>query len=92
MIKEHCKARMDYTEPVHDTLRDVSGQKVGTYSYVPISEVLKKYCSHEGVWDQIQSVNNKVNSEELLTDYRDAFYFKERVFQRASRCFKASFI
>lgn len=35
MIKEHRKAKMDYTEPVHHTLR-------GTYSYVPISEVKKK--------------------------------------------------
>lgn len=50
-IKEHCKAKMDYTEPVHYTLRGFSGHKIGTYSYVPISEVLKKYCSHEDVWD-----------------------------------------
>lgn len=82
MIKEHCKAKMDYTEPVHYTLRGSSGRKIGTYSYVPISEVLKKYCSHEDVWDQILSENNKVEDEDLLTDYRDALYFKEHLFFR----------
>jgi len=53
MIKEHCKAKMDYTEPVHHTLRGHSGHKIETYCYVPISEVLKKYCSHEDVWNTV---------------------------------------
>lgn len=82
MIKEHCKAKMDFTEPVHYTLKGFSGYQKGTYSYVPISEVLKKYCSHEDVWDQILSENNKVKDEELLTDYGDGLYFKEHLFFR----------
>lgn len=82
MIKEHCKAKMDYTEPVHHTLRGPSGNKIGTYSYVPISEVLKKYCSHEDVWNQILSENNKVQDELFLMDYKDGLYFKEHLFFR----------
>jgi len=82
MIKEHCKAKMDYTEPVHHTLRGPSGHKIGTYSYVAISEVLKKYCSHEDVWNQIQSENDKVQDELFLMDYKDGLYFKEHLFFR----------
>ncbi|KAJ8346571.1 hypothetical protein SKAU_G00279720 [Synaphobranchus kaupii] len=82
MIKEHCKAKMDYTEPVHYTVRGSSGHKIGTYSYVPISEVLKKYCSHEDVWGQIISEHNELKDEDLLTDYKDGLYFKEHLFFR----------
>ena len=81
MIKEHCKAKMDYTEPVHYTLRGSSGNQMGSYSYVPISEVLRKYCSHEDVWNQILSENND-GDEQLLSDYRDGFYFKEHLIFR----------
>lgn len=95
MIKEHCKAKIDYAEPIHYTLRGYSRHKIGTYSYVPISEVLKKYCSHGDIWDQILSENNEVKDEELLTDYRDALYFKEHLFFRehpdALRLFKYEF-
>ena len=82
MIKEHCKAKMDYTEPVHYTLRGSSGNQIGSYSYVPISEVLRKYCSHEDVWNQIFSENNEDKEEQLLSDYRDGFYFKEHLIFR----------
>lgn len=79
-----CKAQLDYTQPVHYTLRGSSENKTGTFSYAPISEVLKKYCSREDedVWDQIPSENSKVEDEDLLTDYRDALYFKEHLFFR----------
>lgn len=82
MIKEHNTDNMDYTEPIHYTLRGSSGCKIGIFSYAPITAVLKKYCSHEDVWDQILSENNKARDEELLTDYRDALYFKEPLFFR----------
>ena len=82
MIKEHCKAKMDYTEPVHDTLRGSSGNQIGSYSLVPISEVLRKYCSHEDVWNQILSENNEDKDEQLLSDYRDGFYFKHLIFRK----------
>lgn len=82
MIKEHCKAKISYKESVHYTLRGSSWCQIGTYAYVPISEVLKKHCSHEYVWDQILSENNEVKDEELLTDCNDALYFKEQLFFR----------
>lgn len=30
MIKEHCKAKLNLTEPVHYLLKDSSGQKIGS--------------------------------------------------------------
>lgn len=45
-LKEYCKSRLDLTEPVQYTLRGSTGHKIGSFSYVPISDVLKKYCSH----------------------------------------------
>lgn len=53
MIKEHCKSKMDMTEPISYTVRDNSGIKIGTYSYIPITQVLQKYCQVEDVWEQI---------------------------------------
>lgn len=52
MIKEHCKSKMDMTEPISYTVRDKSGIQIGTYSYVPVTQVSKKYCQAEDVWEQ----------------------------------------
>lgn len=54
MLKNYCKTNLEMTEPVDYALRDPSGRKVGSYSYVPICDVLQKYCSHEDVWDSMQ--------------------------------------
>ncbi len=40
MLKEQCKSNLRLVEPVHHILRSSSGHKIGTYSYVPITEVL----------------------------------------------------
>lgn len=71
MFKEFCKSKFELTEPVQYTLRDSSGNKTGSYSYVPICEVLRKYCSHEDIWDQIQTELNVEKDELVLNDYRD---------------------
>lgn len=71
---------MNYSILNHYALKDSCGTKIGTYSYVPISEVLLNYCAHEDVWDQIISEMNEVKDNDILTDYRDALYFKEHVF------------
>lgn len=76
-FKEHCKSKLDMTEPVEYTLRGSSGHKVGSYCYVPVSKVLKKYCAHEDVWEEIQSNNNRKKNYEVLSDYTDGVYFEE---------------
>lgn len=55
LFKEYCKSKFEMTEPVEYLLRDSSGHKIGSYSYVPICDVLRKYCSHEDVWDCLQT-------------------------------------
>lgn len=70
MIKEHC------------TLHTKDFFRATNRNLFLRSEVLKKYCSHEDVWDQILSGNNKVNDEELLTDYGDGLNFKEHLLFR----------
>lgn len=50
------KTKMDYTEPVHYTLQD-------SYSCLSTAKILKKYCSHEDVCDQILPGNNKVKDK-----------------------------
>lgn len=57
MFKELHKSEFEMTEPVQYTLRDSSGNKTGSFSYVPICELLRKYCSHEDIWDQIQKLS-----------------------------------
>ena len=47
MLKEHCKSKLMLVEPVHHILRSESGHKIGTYSYVPITEVLKHYSNYQ---------------------------------------------
>ena len=79
-LKEHCKSKLDMTEPVQYTLRGSSGHKLGSYSYVPLSQVLRKYCSHEDVWEEIQSYNNQQKNEGVLSDYSDGVYFAEHPF------------
>lgn len=37
MIKSHCKSKMDLIEPINYTLRSDSGEKIGNFSYVPIT-------------------------------------------------------
>ncbi|XP_049328494.1 uncharacterized protein LOC125787802 isoform X1 [Astyanax mexicanus] len=77
MIKEHCKSKMDMTEPFNYELRNASGNKIGTFSYVPIAEVLKKYCSLEDVWEEIVADAHKIRDDQILLDYTDGIYFKE---------------
>ncbi len=48
---------------------------MGSYSYVPIDKVLKNYCSHEDIWDQILNENNPETDSEFLTDYCDGEIF-----------------
>lgn len=79
MIKEHCKSKMDMTEPISYTVRDNSEMKIGTYSYVPITQVLQKYCQVEDVWEQIV-LDNHGNRDDILTDYSQGVYFKEHSF------------
>ncbi len=80
MFKEFCKSKFELTEPVQYTLRDSSGNKTGSYSYVPICEVLRKCCSHEDIWDQIQTELIVEKDELVLNDYRDGLYFKNHKF------------
>lgn len=80
MFKEFCKSKFKMTEPVQYTLRDSSGNKAGSYSYVSICEVLRKYCSHEDIWDQIQTELNLEKDELVLNDYRDGLHFKNHKF------------
>ncbi len=80
MIKDHCKSKLNMTEPVHFKLRDSVGHSVGSYSYVPIDKVLKNYCSHEDIWDQILNENNPETDSEFLTDYCDGEIFKQHMF------------
>lgn len=32
MVKQHCKLKMDMTEPISYTVRETSGKKIGSYS------------------------------------------------------------
>lgn len=80
MLKEHCKSKLRLVEPVHHILRSLSGHKIGTYSYVPITEVLSNYCSHEDIFDEIQANNYLDSDPDYLSDYSDGTYFKEHPF------------
>ena len=77
MLKNYCKSNLEMTEPVDYALRDPSGRKVGSYSYVAICDVLQKYCSREDVWDSMQRERNCERDVHVLTDYRDGFYFRD---------------
>ncbi|XP_060763963.1 uncharacterized protein LOC132872868 [Neoarius graeffei] len=80
LFTEYCKSNLDLTESVQYILRDSLGSKVGTCSYVPIIDVLKKYCSHNDIWEHIQFQNNQLVNKDVLTDYRDGLLFKEHPF------------
>ena len=80
MLKYYCKSKLEITEPVDYSLRDPSGRKVGSYSYVPICDVLQKYCIREDVWDSMQRERNCERDVHVLTDYRDGFYFRNHKF------------
>ncbi|KAL2095583.1 hypothetical protein ACEWY4_007731 [Coilia grayii] len=82
MMQNHCKSKMDLTEPVNYTLRNASGDKIGNFSYVPITQVLKKYCSVEDVWDQILADSTKASDSEVLRDFTDGDYYKQHLFFR----------
>lgn len=71
---------MDMTESISYTVRDKSGIQIGTYSYVPVTQVLKKYCQVEDVWEQIVLDNHRNRDDDILTDYTDRVYFKEHSF------------
>lgn len=80
MLKEHCKSKLKLVEPVHHVLRSESGHKIGTYSYVPITEVLAHYCSHKDIVDEIQANRYRDRDPDYLSDYCDGSYFKEHPF------------
>ncbi|KAF1391041.1 hypothetical protein PFLUV_G00064480 [Perca fluviatilis] len=80
MLKEHCKSKLMLVEPVYHILRSESGHKIGTYSYVPITEVLKHYCSHEDIVDEIQANRYMDRDPNYLSDFSDGTYFKEHPF------------
>lgn len=78
-IKRHCKSKMDLIEPVNYTLRNDSGEKIGNFSYVPITQVLRKYCSLEDVWEQIV-IDGAKASGEVLREFTDGEYYKHHSF------------
>ncbi|KAL1276503.1 hypothetical protein QQF64_036126 [Cirrhinus molitorella] len=80
LFKEYCVSHMDMIEPVQHTLRDENGLTIGNFAYVPIADVLTKYCSHEDVWDSIQTQKAEPRKEHVLGDYIDGSYFKEHPF------------
>lgn len=77
MLKEHCKFKLRLIEPVHHILRSPSGHKIGTYSYVPITEVLSNYCLHEDIFDENQANDYLERDPDYLSDYTDGTCFKE---------------
>lgn len=79
LVKEHCKSKLNMTEPVHCKLRDSVGHTVGSYSYVPVDKVLKNYLSHEDIQDHIFSSGNS-ETDEFLTDYSDGEIFRHHQF------------
>ena len=80
LIKEHCKSRLNMIEPVHYKLRNTEGHAVGSYSYVPIAEVLKNYLSHEDIRDQILSEDNVETDREYIRNYTDGQNFQNHQF------------
>lgn len=80
LFKEYCISHLDMIEPVQHTIRDVNDHAIGNFAYVPIMDVLKKYCSHEDVWDCIHEQNIQPRDEHVLRDYNDGKYFKEHPF------------
>lgn len=80
LFTEYCKSNLELTESVQYTLWDSSGSKVGTYSYVPIIDVLKKYCGLNDIWEHIQFQNRQMMNEDILTDYQDGLLFKDQPF------------
>ncbi|XP_035989246.1 uncharacterized protein LOC110368027 isoform X1 [Fundulus heteroclitus] len=82
-MKNHCKLKLDMTEPTHCKLRNSVGQTVGSYSYVPIDKVLKNYCSHDDIQDNIFSEHTAEMDSEFLTDYCDGSIFRQHSFFKA---------
>ena len=80
MLKKHCKSKQNLVDPVHHILRSESGHKIGTYSYVPITEVLARYCSHEDIFDEIQANRHMERDPDYLSNFSDGTYFMEHPF------------
>lgn len=53
---------------------------VGSCLYVLIDKVLRNYCCHEEIRDQILSGTNPDTDSEYLTDYCDGQIFKQHAF------------
>lgn len=71
MLKEHCKSKLNLVEPVHHILRSKSGHKIGRYSYVPIPEVLARYCSLEDIVDEIEANRHIEGDPDYLSNFSD---------------------
>lgn len=71
--KDQCKSKLNMTEPVHYKLRDSVGHTVGSYSYVPNDKVLKNYCSHEDMQDQILCEN--IPETHLMDTFSNNIHF-----------------
>ncbi|MEQ2308399.1 hypothetical protein AMECASPLE_027889 [Ameca splendens] len=83
LMKNHCKSKLNMTEPIHCKLRNSVGQTVGSYPYVPIDKVLKNYCSHDDIQDNIFSEHNPEMDSEFLKDYCDGSIFRQHPFFKA---------
>lgn len=60
---------------------------------VSITQVLKKYCSQEDVWEQIIADGTKASDGEVLHEFMDEEYFKHHLFfSREFTSFTYSFI
>lgn len=82
MLKEHCKSKLHLVEPVHQILRSETGQKIGTYSYVPIRDALSNYCSHEDIDEDIEVPEHLSSNPDCFSDYTDGTHFKNHPFFR----------
>lgn len=82
MLKEHCKSKLHLFEPVHQILRSETDQKIGTYSYVPIRDVLSNYCSHEDIDEDIEVTEHLNSNPDCLSDYTHGTHFKNHPFFR----------
>lgn len=65
MVKNHCKSKMGFIKPVSYTIGGASGNKVGQFSYEPITQVLQIYCSLEDVWEQMVADVTKARDGEV---------------------------
>lgn len=80
MLKEHCKSKLSLVEPVQQILRSEMGQEIGTYSYVPIKDVLTNYFSIEDMDEDIEVTKHLERDPNYLSDYTDGTHFKTHPF------------